>query len=536
MGGRPWLLATLVGASLLWPAAALGADVSITVGPGRTLSPSGGSATIDPDDTVTWRWAPGSDRHHIASVSGTGAEVWDSGVRTTGEFAHTFVRSGAFAYRCVLHPDDMRGTITVTGAPQARLAPPTPAQPFTDEAVSFDGSASSDGDGSIVSYAWDFDGNGTFDETSAIASASHPYPLAGTFTVRLRVTDDRGNTHDATRSITVRSRVPTASFVATPATVGKGQVVSFDGSASSDADGTIVRFAWNLDGAGFVEGPATVSRSYTAAGPVTVALRVTDNDGRTAETTRTVTVTNAAPAATLVASSLTPASGADVTFDAGGSGDTDGGTISRYQWDLDGDGSFETDGGTTPTITRRFTRAGPVTVRVQVTDNEGATAVATATVDVAPPPPPPGQPTPPAQPSQAVAPVPLSSPAPPALVPRPTLPVVPLTSVRPGAPVASALRGQRLKRQRGVRVRVSCPATCRFVVTGRVAVGGKRLRLSKLARALRARQVVTLTLKVDRRDLDALRRARGRAKATIRLVSTSGGRTAVRTLAVTLRS
>jgi hypothetical protein len=74
-----WLLGTLVGTSLLWPTAALGADVSITVGPGKTLSPSGGSATINPDETVTWRWAAGSDKHQIASISSTGTEVWDSG-------------------------------------------------------------------------------------------------------------------------------------------------------------------------------------------------------------------------------------------------------------------------------------------------------------------------------------------------------------------------------------------------------------------------------------------------------------------------
>jgi PKD repeat protein/plastocyanin len=531
--GRPWLLATLVGISLLWPATALGADTIVTVGPGRTLSPSGGSATIDPDDTVTWRWAPGSEKHHIASNATTGPEVWDTGERTTGELAHTFVRSGAFAYRCLLHPDLMRGTITVTGAPQAQLAAPTPAQPFTDEVVSFDGSASSDPGGSIVSYAWDFDGDGTFDETGPTATTSHPYPVAGTFTARLRVTDDRDNTHDATRSITVRSRVPTASFTATPATVGKGEAVAFDGSASSDADGTIVKLEWNLDGAGFVEGPATTSASYTAAGPVTVTLRVTDDDGRTAETTRTVTVTNAAPQAALIASSLAPAHGAEVTLDAGGSGDTDGGTISRYEWDLDGNGSFETDGTTTPTITRAFTTPGRVTVRVRVTDDEGGTAVASVTLDVAAPPAPPRPPAPPPAQGGAVAIVPSSPTGSPGLVPAA---VVPLTSLRPGATVASAARGQRLRRQRGVRVRVSCPASCRLVLSGSVVAGGKRLRLARLARSLRAGQAATLTLGVDRRDLKALRRARGAAKATVRIASTSGGRTAVQTLAITLAS
>lgn len=548
---RLWLLCAVLSATLLSPVAvAQAADVTITVGPGRTLTPSG-SAQIDPDDSVTWQWAANSEEHHIVSNAGS-AEAWNSTRRSAGSLVHTFVKSGAFAYTCLLHPDLMNGTITVTGAaPQAVFAPPTPAQPFIDDLVTFDASGSSD-DVAIASYAWDFDGNGTFDETSLVPTTTHAYPTAGTFTARLRVTDDHTNTQVATQLITVRSRVPTASFTAAPATAAKNVNVAFDATASADFDGSITTYEWDLDGDGTFElsSPTpTTTRSYTAAGVVTVKLRVTDNDLRTAETTRTVTVTNAPPGASLTASTTTPANGAEVTFNASGSADTDGGTIASYAWDLDGDGVFETPGGTTPTITRAFTTAGPATVRVRVTDDEGATADAAVTITVAAPPvdpppatnsPPPTDTTAPAEQAPQTASGQTAQPAAPdpvAVLAAPT--VVPSSLAPPpavAALTASGPAGQRLRRQRGVRVRVTCPAGCRLVFTGSVKVKTRRLRLTKLTRTLTAGRTTTLTLLVDRRDRKLLRGARGKAQASVRISSSSGGQTTTKRISVSLTS
>jgi PKD repeat protein len=65
--------------------------------------------------------------------------------------------------------------------------------------VSVDGSGSRDGDGTIASYAWDF-GDGS---TGSGATATHPYATAGTYTVRLTVTDDDGAVGTAQRTVTV---------------------------------------------------------------------------------------------------------------------------------------------------------------------------------------------------------------------------------------------------------------------------------------------------------------------------------------------
>ncbi|TQV82929.1 pre-peptidase C-terminal domain-containing protein [Aliikangiella coralliicola] len=69
----------------------------------------------------------------------------------------------------------------------------------TDLACTFDGSASSDPDGSIASYAWNFgDSN-----TGTGANASHTYSTAGTYNVQLTVTDNQGATNTTSKSITV---------------------------------------------------------------------------------------------------------------------------------------------------------------------------------------------------------------------------------------------------------------------------------------------------------------------------------------------
>ncbi len=64
---------------------------------------------------------------------------------------------------------------------------------------SFDGSDSQDGDGTITAYEWDL-GDGT---TATGALTSHTYSAAGTYTVKLTVTDDEGATAETRRQLTV---------------------------------------------------------------------------------------------------------------------------------------------------------------------------------------------------------------------------------------------------------------------------------------------------------------------------------------------
>ena len=88
---------------------------------------------------------------------------------------------------------------------------------------------------------------------------------------------------------------PTARFSFRPASPTVGQQVTFDGSGSSDDRQTPsgLTYAWDLDGDGqYDDAPTQVaSTSYDTAGDVEVSLRVTDADGATATTSRTITIT-----------------------------------------------------------------------------------------------------------------------------------------------------------------------------------------------------------------------------------------------------
>ena len=132
--------------------------------------------------------------------------------------------------------------------------------------------------------------------------------------MKLRATDDEGNTGETTRTVTVvaANQAPLASFTVSPAPAAVGQTVTFDGTASSDPGGTIVKYEWDLDGNGSFETDTgttkTASRSYAAAGSVSVKLRVTDNDGLTAQATKTAFI-NAAPAGTGYAAAVQATSG-----------------------------------------------------------------------------------------------------------------------------------------------------------------------------------------------------------------------------------
>ncbi|WP_187279665.1 PKD domain-containing protein [Quadrisphaera setariae] len=184
----------------------------------------------------------------------------------------------------------------------------------SDLGVALDASASADSDGTVASYAWDF-GDGA---TGTGATTSHTYTAAGTYTVKLVVTDDKGATGEVTRSVTVAPRpnaAPTASFTSQVSDLG----VALDGSGSADSDGTVASYAWDFGDQSTGTG-RTTSHTYTAAGTYTVKLVVTDDKGATGTVSRSVTVTApvVAPTGLLTDTFTRTATSGWGTADAGG--------------------------------------------------------------------------------------------------------------------------------------------------------------------------------------------------------------------------
>ncbi|HEX5922836.1 MAG TPA: PKD domain-containing protein [Baekduia sp.] len=338
------------------------------------------SASSDPDGTIAkYEW----------DLDGNGTFETDTG--TTATTTHTYTSATATDVKARV-TDNEGATDTQTHTlsfgnqvPTASFTA-TPASAPTGQAIAFDATASSDPDGTIAKYEWDLDGNGSYEtDTGLTKTTSRTYATSGTVTVGLRVTDNQSATATQTRTVTVTNRAPTASFTATPASATTGQAVAFDATASSDPDGTIAKYEWDLDGNGTYETDTgttkTTSRTYTAPGSVAVKVRVTDNQGATATQTKTVTVTSGAPTASFTVTPNPAATRQNVTLNAAGSTDPDG-TIARYEWDLDNNGTYETDGATTATRTVTFATVGTVTVGLRVTDNSGGTATTTRTLTV----------------------------------------------------------------------------------------------------------------------------------------------------------
>ncbi|HCT77128.1 MAG TPA: glycosyl hydrolase, partial [Micromonosporaceae bacterium] len=124
-------------------------------------------------------------------------------------------------------------------APVAK-ASATPTNGLAPLTVQFSSAGSFDPDpGDVISFAWDFDNNGSVDSTAP--NPSRVYSTNGNYTAKLTVSDNKGRSSSATIPITVGNRAPTVSISGPPngGMLDFGQDVAYAISASDPEDGTI---------------------------------------------------------------------------------------------------------------------------------------------------------------------------------------------------------------------------------------------------------------------------------------------------------
>ncbi len=252
----------------------------------------------------------------------------------------------------------------------------TPESPVdVGETVTFDAVESSDSDGSIDRYVWDFDGDGAAEENGPNEVVTHSYASPGTYTATLTVVDDDGATDTTTRDVTVED---TAEFTCSvePTTVAPGESVSLQASGYGQADGV----SFDVDGDESYEyqyRQPPVSHAYQEAGTYTVLARTELASGFEYAECGSVTVEeNQPPDAAITISPRSPEPGDTVTLDASGASDPDG-SITEYRWDVDGDGT--TDQTTTgPQTTVQYADTTRLNPSVTVVDDRNATDTARA--------------------------------------------------------------------------------------------------------------------------------------------------------------
>ena len=159
-----------------------------------------------------------------------------------------------------------------------------------------------------------------------------------------------------------------ANFTFTPAAPQAGQTVAFDASTSTNGGTaclTLCTYSWNFGDGGAATG-LTTTHVFSNSGTFPVALTVTDPRG--AATSKTISVTVAAPTpptGTFTVSPTPAPTNVDVFFNAS-SVQWPGRTITSYEWDF-GDGTR----GTGVTTTHRFFGVGTYSVILTVTDSAG---------------------------------------------------------------------------------------------------------------------------------------------------------------------
>ncbi|MGW5714648.1 PQQ-dependent sugar dehydrogenase [Amycolatopsis sp. NPDC003865] len=140
-----------------------------------------------------------------------------------------------------------------TNRPPVAAATATPSSGPAPLTVQFDGTGSTDPDaGDVLSYAWDLDADGAYDD-SAAARPAWTYTTAAAVDAGLRVTDSHGATATTTVRVTVGTPagldpVPVIDTPAASLTWSVGQTIAFSGRAIDAQDGELPASAlsWRL--------------------------------------------------------------------------------------------------------------------------------------------------------------------------------------------------------------------------------------------------------------------------------------------------
>ncbi|WP_298313478.1 PKD domain-containing protein [uncultured Aquimarina sp.] len=224
------------------------------------------SGSSDPDgDTLTYNWDFGNGESAI-------------GVTTS----HTFSSPGN--YEVILTVDDSNGNtdsasviITVENTTPVLVADfsATPISGNVPLLVNFDASLSSFPAGSAITYVWDFgDGN-----TSNLDNPSHTYMSSGSYAATLTISDGiLSNTSDPITITVLEGNIaPEANFVMSVTSGIAPLLVSLDASASSDANGDNLEYAWDF-GDGTSGSGVNIEHTYTTVGEYIVTLTVNDGN------------------------------------------------------------------------------------------------------------------------------------------------------------------------------------------------------------------------------------------------------------------
>lgn len=230
-------------------------------------------------------------------------------------------------------------TVTTTNNCSSTITQPVTVNPLPNVAfsatsvcdgtpVSYQNTSSING-GSIGNYIWDFDADGTPDNTNL--NATHLFPAAGTYTTRLMVISTANCSATLSQLVSVHAK-PVVQFSAN--TVCEGSATSFT-SQCSVVNGQIAQYSWTF-GDGTSGAAANPQHQYSGYGTYVVQLTATSNNNCSQVAQQAVTV-NPKPQVNFASSIACLNQATQFTNQCS----IASGNISVYQWDFDNNGTID---------------------------------------------------------------------------------------------------------------------------------------------------------------------------------------------------
>ena len=241
-----------------------------------------GATSSDPDgQVVTYAWTFG-----------------DGGTASGAQANHSYAGAGSYSVS-LLVTDNEGASDSVSQVVNVDLpnANPVAAYSFScnNRVCDFDAGLSSDSDGQIVSYGWNFGDGATHQSASALAQ--HEFAADGQYSVQLTVWDNDGAQAQAQSAISVSSTAvnqePLASYTHSCTHLS----CEFDASGSFDPDGVISSYSWDFgEGESLELGGPVKNHTFGEPGAYTVTLQVEDNQGAVSSHSVTINVVVIPPA------------------------------------------------------------------------------------------------------------------------------------------------------------------------------------------------------------------------------------------------
>ncbi|HEX6100321.1 MAG TPA: PKD domain-containing protein [Thermoanaerobaculia bacterium] len=242
----------------------------------------------------------------------------------------------------------------------------------------------------ILRYRWDFEGDGVFDTNDPGAkNYTRTFTTPGVRNAVLEVMNERNQLSTATVRVTVTGRPPSASASVSPSNGPAPLTVTLTGTATPGS-APIAKYEWDYDGDGRFDHSSTTSgtatHAYTAARTYYAIFRVTDTAGLTATASTTATAIRTGPPGSPTATITSPGGPSSRTTPAvitfAGTGSTPSGSITKYEWDFDGNGSWDYSSATSASTVRTYNSPGSFTAALRVTNSAGQTGIDTVDINV----------------------------------------------------------------------------------------------------------------------------------------------------------